>query len=109
NDVRAILKANCFHCHGEQGHKEGGLDLRLRKRMIQGGDSGASLVPGNSSESLLMQRIDDGEMPPPEIKKRLTKEEIATIRNWINQGAKLAGPEPEHVGDGPFFTEQEKN
>lgn len=28
-DVRPILKAHCFHCHGDQGKVEGGLDLRL--------------------------------------------------------------------------------
>jgi len=28
-DVRPILKAMCFHCHGEEEHLQGGLDLRL--------------------------------------------------------------------------------
>ena len=27
--VRPIFKAMCFHCHGEDDHREGGLDLRL--------------------------------------------------------------------------------
>ncbi|MCA9068017.1 MAG: hypothetical protein KDA84_03805, partial [Planctomycetaceae bacterium] len=29
-DVRPILKAHCFQCHGEGGEKEGSLDLRLK-------------------------------------------------------------------------------
>ena len=29
-DVRPILKAMCFHCHGDETEIEGGLDLRLR-------------------------------------------------------------------------------
>ena len=27
------------------------------------------------------------QMPPPETKKTLTKEEVATLRKWIDQGA----------------------
>ena len=30
-DIRPILKANCFQCHGEEKKLQGGLDLRLRK------------------------------------------------------------------------------
>ena len=28
-DVRPILKAHCFQCHGEEAKPKGGLDLRL--------------------------------------------------------------------------------
>lgn len=109
HDVRPILKANCFHCHGEQGHKEAGLDLRLKSLMVKGGDSGTAIVPGNSSESLLFQMIESDAMPPEDIEKRLTKAEMDTIRKWLDQGAHLASPEPDVVGDGPIFTEQERN
>ena len=37
-DVRPILKAHCFHCHGEEGVKEANLDLRLAKFIKKGGD-----------------------------------------------------------------------
>ena len=36
-DVRPILKAHCFHCHGEEGVKEANLDLRLAKFIKKGG------------------------------------------------------------------------
>ena len=80
--VRWILKQHCFHCHGEERHPEGGLDLRLVRFMKQGGDSGESISPGAPDESLLLQRIVDGEMPPDE-GKLLTETEIDVIRNWI--------------------------
>ena len=31
--VRPILKAHCFHCHGEEDELQGGLDLRLVRLM----------------------------------------------------------------------------
>ena len=38
--VRPILKANCFHCHGEEEEIESGLDLRLRQLIVGGAASG---------------------------------------------------------------------
>ena len=36
-DIRPILKAHCFECHGEGEKLKGGLALRLRRLMLQGG------------------------------------------------------------------------
>ena len=38
--VRPILKAQCFHCHGEDPELPGGLDVRLVRLLKAGGDSG---------------------------------------------------------------------
>src|SRR6185503_2780882 len=43
-DVRPILKAHCFECHGEGEKLKGGLDLRLRRLMLEGGKDGPVLV-----------------------------------------------------------------
>ncbi|MCA9117263.1 MAG: hypothetical protein KDA79_19470, partial [Planctomycetaceae bacterium] len=45
-DIRPLLKVHCLHCHGEAGEKEGGLDLRLKRLMLTGGDSGPAIEPG---------------------------------------------------------------
>ncbi|MFN9293836.1 MAG: c-type cytochrome domain-containing protein, partial [Planctomyces sp.] len=92
-DVRPILKAHCFHCHGEEEKIEANLDLRLVRTLTRGGDSGAGLVAGNPGESLLLKRVISGEMPPKG--KRLTDKEIATLSKWVEQGALTARPEPE--------------
>ncbi|HRX82155.1 MAG TPA: DUF1549 domain-containing protein, partial [Pirellulaceae bacterium] len=105
--VRPILKANCFHCHGEEGKREGGLDLRLRRLIVAGGDSGSSLTPGDSAASLLLERIRSGEMPP--VDKKLSEDEISLLEHWVNGGAKTARPEPEQIGSDPLFTEEERN
>jgi len=106
NDVRPLLKAHCFQCHGEEDELSGGLDLRLRRFIAAGGDSGTSIVPGNRSESLLYQRIVDGEMPPED--KTLPDEDRETIGRWLDAGAPTARPEPTELTDEHYFTEKER-
>ena len=106
-DVRPILKAHCFLCHGESGVQEGSLDLRLRHLIASGGDSGAAIEPGDPEHSLLLQRLASGEMPPGD--KQLSAKEIAIVRRWIEQGAKTARPEPDSLDDGEYITEEERN
>ena len=105
-DVQPILKAHCFHCHGERGEKEGALDLRLRRFIADGGDSGAAIEPGDPENSLLLQRVASGEMPPDE--KQLSAQEIQTIRRWIEQGAPTVRPEPERIGKN-YISQRERN
>ncbi|MCA9019860.1 MAG: DUF1549 domain-containing protein, partial [Planctomycetaceae bacterium] len=108
-DIRPIFKAYCFHCHGEEKELSGALDLRLKRLILKGGDSGESLVPGKHADSLLFQYVESGDMPPDE-KLRLKPEEVALIARWIDQGA-AAGPEPTgDVKPGEFLvTEAERS
>ena len=103
-DVRPILKVACWHCHGEDGEREGGLDVRLVRLMQSGGDSGAAIVPGDLDSSLLWEMIESDEMPKGD--KKLSQEEKATIRLWIEQGAKTARPEPANVEEARFTLEE---
>lgn len=93
-DIRPILSANCFQCHG-QDDKTREADLRLDDPgSAFSDDDGRSpaIMPGNPAESQLVKRIisDDEftKMPPPESKKTLTKDEIETLKKWIQQGAR---------------------
>lgn len=106
-DIRPILQANCFHCHGEEEKPKGGLDLRLKRLVVQGGNSGPAIISGNAEDSELIARVELGEMPPGE--KKLTPAEIATLRKWIDLGAPTLGTEPEHLPPGVFpVTEAER-
>jgi hypothetical protein len=107
--VRPILKARCFQCHGEGEKTEGGLDVRLRRLMVAGGDSGAAIVPGKPDDSYLLDRLKFGEMPPGEDSEKLSTGEIALIERWITAGAPTAYDEPEEIGPGLFITEAERN
>ncbi len=93
-DVLPIFQMRCGRCHGKRA-QEGGLDLRTSASRLKGGKSGPALVPGKPEESLLLQRIVGGEMPPPDMLfennvKTPTDTEVALIRKWISEGAPAA-------------------
>jgi hypothetical protein len=109
-DVRPLLKRRCLSCHGEQPELAGGLDLRLRRTLVAGGDSGPAVVPEQPTESLLIRLVTAGEMPPGDARD-LSAEEIDLLRRWISAGANVELPEPEQLplpGE-PFFTVEELN
>ncbi len=91
-DVRPILRAHCFDCHGSQNVRKGGLDLRLRRFMAKGGESGPAITPGHPEESYLLDRLKAGEMPPGD--QKLSAAEIGIIESWIRAGALTAQQEP---------------
>jgi mono/diheme cytochrome c family protein len=104
--VRAILKAQCWQCHGEEAELQGSLDTRLARFLLDGGDSGPAVVPGKHAESLLFQRVSSGEMPPG--KKKLAPRDVETIAQWIDAGAKTSRAEPEVLPAGDTFTPEER-
>ncbi len=108
-DVRPILKTHCFHCHGEGDELAGGLDLRLRRLIATGGDSGSALVEGKPDDSLLVERMHSGDMPPEEVPLRPNETEIATIEKWIAAGAIATQSEPDDLNPDDYITEQERS
>ncbi len=106
--VRPILKTHCFQCHGEGGELQGGLDVRLRRLIAKGGESGEAVVAGQPAESLLLQRLLDGDMPPEEVALRPSADEIATIERWIAGGAVASREEPDDLNPDNYITEEER-
>src|SRR5687768_14534829 len=82
--VLPVLKAKCLACHGADKQK-GRLDLRTLEATLKGGKHGPAVVRGKPDESVLWQRVDSDEMPPPD-QPRLTAQEKEVIRRWIEQG-----------------------
>ncbi len=105
--IRPILKAHCFYCHGGEGEAKGALDLRLKRLILAGGDSGPAIAPGKHAESLLYERVSSGEMPPTD--KKVSADELALIAAWIDGGAATLRPEPDALEPGLEITPEERD
>jgi hypothetical protein len=84
-DVLPILEARCLKCHSGDAPKAG-LDLRGRTLMLRGGKSGSAIKIGSAQSSLIWEKVVADQMPPEG--QKLTAEEKATVRAWIDMGAK---------------------
>ena len=95
-NVRTILAHNCYACHNATKTK-GGLRLDKKEFIFKGGENGPILVVGNPEKSDMIRRVKlpfghDDAMPTKG--KRLSKEDIAMLEYWIQQGAPWpTGPE----------------
>lgn len=86
-DVLPILKAKCNACHGSMG----GWDGSTYQSVINSGQSGPAVIPGDLLKSLLAQKIQGtqqiGKMMPPSGMGSLTPTEIQKILDWIAASA----------------------
>jgi hypothetical protein len=85
--IRPVLVKNCYECHAADSKKiSGGLLVDSRQGLLEGGESGPAVVPGDLKESLLISALkhDDFEMPP---KGKLSPTVIADFEKWIQDGA----------------------
>ena len=88
--VRPLLVDRCQKCHGDE-KSESGLRLDSLAALMQGGDSGPTIVPGNPKKSLLVSVLKHGgdiEMPPDTL---LPGDQIAVVERWIEAGAPWPG------------------
>jgi hypothetical protein len=93
-DVRPILSDRCFACHGpDEAARKVGLRLDTEDGAKKQRGAHTPIVPGDPSASEVMKRVAPERpamrMPPPySDRKPLTEKEVATLRAWIEQGAK---------------------
>ena len=86
-DVSLIIAKRCLECHNATEPK-GGLDLSTLPGLTKGGDTGPAVVSGDSNTSYLIERINNGEMPPPAKgeSQKLPEQEINILVSWIDSG-----------------------
>ncbi|MGH9666984.1 MAG: c-type cytochrome domain-containing protein, partial [Bryobacteraceae bacterium] len=86
--VHPILAQKCFACHGGD-KRSGGLSVQEYDDVLKGGRSGPAVIPGDSKQSLIVLRVTGAHAPQmPLAGPKLTPEEVATLRLWIDQGAR---------------------
>ena len=92
-DIRPILSENCFSCHGfDEKSRKAKLRLDLPEEAMREHKGGTPIVPGDLAKSEVWQRIisedPDEVMPQPKSHLKLSAQDKATIKAWIQQGAK---------------------
>ncbi len=94
-EVRALFAHKCYKCHSTEKF-EGGLILDNKEAVFMGGESGEILIAGDAANSEIMRRLHlpkNDEDTMPQKGKALTRDEIALIGLWIDQGAHWADQE----------------
>ncbi|MEI6712187.1 MAG: PSD1 and planctomycete cytochrome C domain-containing protein [Verrucomicrobiota bacterium] len=86
--IRPLFAAHCLECHSaEKGKVKGGLNMDSRESLLKGGESGAVIKADTAEKSTLIQAVEwsaDLQMPP---KKKLSDEQITSLKEWITRGA----------------------
>ncbi|MBI3874809.1 MAG: DUF1553 domain-containing protein [Verrucomicrobia bacterium] len=87
-DVKPVLAARCYACHGALKQKAG-LRLDTAAAIRKGGEHGAAIVAGKPEKSLLLKKISAPNLDErmPQEGEPLKPEQIAAIAAWIKQGA----------------------
>ena len=92
-EVAPILARRCLSCHSPRVSK-GRIDLGSYAGIMRGGVNGEIVEREDAESSTLYLSVKDGTMPRED--DRLTEEEVAIIRKWIDLGAELdAGLHPD--------------
>lgn len=99
-DISPIVQKRCLPCHAEDNFNPSELSMDDYERMSAGGKNGKIWVGGDSRESLIIKKLSEkppfGDRMPLNSKKTieagkakwLSEEEIKTIAQWIDEGAK---------------------
>lgn len=102
--VRRIFASSCYRCH-DSNEAEGGLVLNSEEAVMEGGDDGPIITPGQPGDSELMRRITlpkghDDVMPQKG--SSLTEGQVELIRTWIEVGAPWSDEEVKTFREAPI-------
>lgn len=86
--IRPLFQERCYKCHGPE-KQESGLRLDKRQEALAGGATGPAIVPGDSTQGLLLKFVqsEDAEQVMPPRGDRLSDEQIELLKTWIEDGA----------------------
>ncbi len=85
--IQPLFESHCYECHGYNMPKAG-FKLTTRTQILEGGNSGAAIVPHAPDASLLVRAIrytDEALQMPPS--GTLKPQQIADLETWVRLGA----------------------
>jgi mono/diheme cytochrome c family protein len=89
--VAPLLVSKCGGCHVDRA--QGGFSMSNYNALMRGTRGGKVIEVGSGAESLLVDVIASGSMPPNG--NTVSPEETQVLLRWINQGAKFDGDDPD--------------
>ncbi len=87
--VKPVLERKCVMCHNRKA-LPGHMSLENRTQAMRSGALGAYIVPGHPENSLLVANVHSAHQNVsvmPAVGERLTKDEYAILRKWVQEGA----------------------
>ena len=91
--IDALFAKHCLDCHSHDD-PDARLNLETYQTLIKGGQNGSPILEGDSERSPLVRLLigftDPNEkkrIMPPGRREKLSPQEIALVRNWIDMGA----------------------
>jgi hypothetical protein len=91
NDVAPILNGRCGGCHIQKA--SGQFSMATYETLMKGPmKSGKVIFPGDVKSSVLIEKIEEKEMPPSAA--GIPDSELATLKKWVQEGAKFDGTSP---------------
>ena len=92
--ISPMMNRRCVSCHNPE-KKKGDLLLTSHSNIMEGGENGEVVIPGNIESSELFIRVtlpeEHDDFMPSEGKRPLTAQEVDIIEWWISSGAPANG------------------
>ena len=83
-EIYPLLEQSCTKCHGK-GKAKGGFSLETREKLLAGGDTGESVVVGDSAGSYLVELV-SGVDPDNVMPQKGSEIHPGTGRFWCGRG-----------------------
>lgn len=94
-DVRPILKAHCWQCHGEEKELHGGMDARLVQFLLKGANQEPRLLWEITLQVSCISGWLRARCRPA--RRKFLRRSWAQVAKWIDAGAMTVRTEPERL------------
>lgn len=94
NDIAPWMVNVCIGCHSGDNAR-GGFALTSFETLLQGGDTGQTIVPGDPDKSYIVDLVlRQKPMKMPAGQAQLKRSQAVALETWIREGARFDGTDP---------------